>query len=291
MRLKLFRAATVRQAMAHVRAELGTDALILGTRRVTDGVEVTAALEQAEVLPPPASAPRQPAALEWHGVPAGLAARLRLAPLPTVLRFAALPLDPAGPPLLFAGPPGAGKTLTVVRLATRLVMAGIAPLVVSADGRRAGATEQLGALTRLLGLDLAVAAHPVALTRAVAQRQRGAPVLIDLPGSDPMQPLEREELTALAAAFDAAVIAVLPAGLDPAEAADLAGAYREAGADVLVATRLDCARRLGGVLAAAAEGLALAEAGIGPGAADGLVPFTPDLLAARLARTSTDRKA
>lgn len=77
---------------------------------------------------------------------------------------------------------------------------------------------------------------------------------------------------------------VLPAGLDAGEAADLAGAYAACGARLLAATRLDLARRIGGVLAAAGAGLALAEAGIGPGAADGLVPMTPDLLATRLMR-------
>ena len=37
------------------------------------------------------------------------------------LRFGSLDLDRASPPLLLAGPPGAGKTLTAARLATRLV--------------------------------------------------------------------------------------------------------------------------------------------------------------------------
>ena len=45
MRLKLYRAPAMAEAMARVRAELGEDALILATRRVGDGVEVTAALE------------------------------------------------------------------------------------------------------------------------------------------------------------------------------------------------------------------------------------------------------
>ena len=75
---------------------------------------------------------------------------------------------------------------------------------------------------------------------------------------------------------------VLPAGLDPGEAADLACAYATAGARLLVVTRLDLARRLGGVLAAAAAGLVLTEAGIGPGAVDGMLPITPEWLAARL---------
>ena len=55
-----------------------------------------------------------------------------------------------------------------------------------------------------------------------------------------------EELTALAATARAAMVLVLPAGLDPAEAADQAQAYVAAGARLLVATRLDLARRLGG---------------------------------------------
>ena len=83
------------------------------------------------------------------------------------------------------------------------------------------------------------------------------------------------------------IAVVIPAGADPGEAAEAAAALAEGGARLLVATRLDVARRLGSILAAAEAGLALAEAGIGPGAADGLVPFTPALLAARLLRQPT----
>jgi len=281
----MFRAATVPEAMARIRAELGGDALILATRRVAEGVEITAAVEP----PPPAlpsAAGRLEAALAFHGVPAGLARRLDgpslSAALAAGLPFGTLPMARGGRPLLLAGPPGAGKTLTTARLATRLVLEGAVPMVVTADARRAGATEQLAAFTRLLGLKLVVASHPTTLARALATRQDGAPVLVDLPGSDPFAGQEREALMALAAAAGALVVAVLPAGLDAAEAADLAAAYRAAGAALLVATRLDLARRIGGVLAAAQAGLAMAEAGIGPGAADGLVPLTPDLLAQRL---------
>ena len=54
MRLKLYRAPAMAQAMARVRAELGPDALILGTRRVADGVEVTAAVEPDDQRSPTA---------------------------------------------------------------------------------------------------------------------------------------------------------------------------------------------------------------------------------------------
>ena len=290
------------EAMRQVRAELGADALILSSRRVADGVEITAGLEAEEAPPPlarpaappppapPPAAPPPPsphlAALAFHGASAALRRKLAGGPLPfaiaAALRFAPLPLAPGDAPLLLAGPSGAGKTLSIVRLATRLVMAGTKPLVVTADGQRAGATEQLAAFTRVLGLKLLVASTPAALQRALAHREAGAPVLVDSAGSDAFDPAQAETLAALAAAIGARIALVLPAGLDPAEAGEIAAAHVALGANLLLATKLDAARRIGSVLAAAEAGCALAEAGIGAGAADGMVPFTPDLLARRL---------
>jgi len=286
MRLKLYRAAAMAQAMAKVRAELGEDALILATRRVGDGVEITAALEleDAHTAPPAVPEPARLAALQFHGVPPALIDALLYGDLTSALAsavpFATLPLDQQ--PLLLVGPPGAGKTLTVARLATRLVMEGITPMVITADGKRAGATEQLAAFTRLLGISLIVASHPLTLGRALTRRAPDAPVLVDTPGCDPFSAAQIDELTALAMAADATQVLVVPAGLDPGEAADLARGFTAGGARLMVATRLDLGRRLGGILAAAGAGLALTEAGVGPGAADGLLPLTPAWLAARL---------
>jgi flagellar biosynthesis protein FlhF len=287
MRLKLYRSGSTADAMRQIRTELGPDALILSQRRVADGVEVTAALEDAR---PAAAPPMLDAAvirgLAFHGAPADLAARLAAGPLAqtlaAALSFQPLALQPGDRPVLFAGPPGAGKTLTVARLATRLVMGGLKPLVITADGRRAGAAEQLAAFTRLLGLDLVVASHPVPMARALARRIEGAPVLIDMPGTSPFDPSQNEEMAALANVADARIAVVLPAGLDGTEARETAEAFAGQSGEYLVTTRLDVARRLGCVLAAGSAGLALAEAGIGPGAADGLVQMTADLLARRL---------
>ena len=290
MRIKLYRARSVAAAMAQMRIELGPDALILASRAVAGGVEVTAALEpEADSLPPPAN-PAHTTALAWHGVPPPLALTLATgaldAALERTLGFGTLGLAAHDAPLILAGPPGAGKTVTTARLATRLVMAGQRPLVITADGRRAGAAEQLAAFTRLLGLTLLVASEPVALAQALTRRQNGAPVLIDMPGLDAFDPDDMEELTAMADTARATIALVLPAGLDPAEASDIARGFGGAGATMLVATRLDLSQRLGGVLAAAACGLALTEAGIGPGAADGLCPLTPAFLADRLLAAS-----
>jgi flagellar biosynthesis protein FlhF len=218
-----------------------------------------------------------PPALARHNMPAPLAMRLAAAPLGEVLSFAPLPTER---PLLLVGPPGAGKTLTCAKLAARATMAGHTPLVVTADGTRAGAVEQLAAFTRLLRLTLAVAAQPEVLAKSLHRREPGQPAFLD--GCDPFDAEQAARLHRLIEAADATPVLVLPAGLDAEEAEELARAFHLLGARHLIATRLDVARRLGGILAAASVGLALCEAGIGPQVARGLQPLTPDWLAARL---------
>ncbi|MBU8538515.1 flagellar biosynthesis protein FlhF [Falsiroseomonas tokyonensis] len=290
MKLRVIRAAKLSDALAQLRAELGEDAVLLSTRRVHGGVEVTAAQDQLDdeplMIAPDAPRARPiPPDLARHNVPAALAQRLAEGRLPaaldSVLGFAKLPLGPA--PLLLAGPPGAGKTLTTAKLATRLVLAGTRPLLISADGRRAGAAEQLAAFARVLELPLGIANTPSALGKALARRAAGQPVLVDLPGCDPFNPAGARGLAAMLDVARGACVLVLPAGLDAEEAAETASAFQLLGCRYLLPTRLDSARRLGSVLAAAAVGLKLTEAGTGPDASDGLEPLTAEALARRLA--------
>jgi flagellar biosynthesis protein FlhF len=227
--------------------------------------------------PCPFSAATAPSAPEVEGgpLPATLALTLGFRPLP----------DAVARPLLLAGPCGAGKSLTCAKLAARAVLrgGGVAPLVITADGQRAGATEQLAAFARVLNAPLAAAPDPAAAAAAVAARRgERQPVLIDTAGCDPFDPGQAAALLALARASGADVVAVLPAGLDAQESADLARAFAVLGARHLLPTRLDAARRLGGVVSAAAAGLSLTEAGTGLGVADGLTPLSPEWLARRL---------
>jgi flagellar biosynthesis protein FlhF len=252
-------------------------------------VEITAALEPEREEPQ--VDPLRLLALEYHAVPRALRPALERssleAALAATLVFTPLPLERRRP-LLLVGPAGSGKTLTTARLAARLVMAGTPPMVLTTDGGRAGAAEQLSAFTRLLGIELMATDNPVALGRALALHRSGSPVLLDAEGADPFDPGEQEQLAALAATAGAEAVLVLPAGLHPDEAAELGAAFANAGARLLVATRFDLARRIGSVLAAAHAGrLAPAEAGISPAVADGLVPLTPDFLAARLLCTGS----
>lgn len=314
MRIRIFRAATLADAMTQVRDELGLDALILETTSQDGLVEVTAAFEPEEddklsdplrfelqpetrALPPP---PRLPPArmaapdiepLLRHNLPEPLASALRQGSIEDacnrLFRFDRLPVEGDGPPLLLAGPPGSGKTLTVAKLAARLVMEGHRPLVITADEHRAGGVEQLAAFTRLLGLTLIAAGRPEMLRRALQRREAASPVLIDAPGLDLLDPAQAELLHALVETSDAHLALVLPAGLDPAEAVDVASAHAAQGAERLVATRLDRNGRLGGILAAShAAKLSLTEAGIGADVAHGLIPLTSAMLSARLATAS-----
>ncbi len=316
MRIRVLRAATMPEAMARLRQELGPDAALLSSRHVAGGVEVTGGLEPPEaeadlllispqgmVVPrrfdfapagpaaPRRAPPGDAAALEFHRVPQALAERLSAAPLEASLeaslRFARLP-DGIARPLLLAGPSGAGKTLTCAKLAARRVLDGGAPpLLITADGERPAAAEQLAAFTRVLGATLAVALTPATAAAAVGRRQPGQPVLIDTAGLDPFVPDQARLLAELVAATGAVVALVLPAGLDAAEAADLARAFAALGARHLVPTRLDATRRIGSILAAAtAGGLALAEAGTSGQVADGLTCLEPAWLSARLRRRS-----
>lgn len=294
MHLRVIRAETMRAALARVRLELGDEAVILSTKRVNGGIEIAAATEPVEDMPeplPPLATPidaAREAALIWHGVPSPLHADLGgddfAEALAGKFRFDALPLGEV--PLLLAGPPGAGKTLTIAKLAARLTLNGQRPMVVTADGARAGAVEQLAAFTKLLDLDLTVAPHPATLAKAMARRDASRPVLIDAPGMDALDHAEHEMLLDLASAAGAAIALVLPANLDPHEAADIAEAHVQAGATHLVATRLDRARRIGAVLAAGHH-LAIAECGTGAGVADGLAAPDPQMLAARLLAAPT----
>lgn len=299
MKLRVFAGPDLASALDGLRRALGDDALILETREIAvdagGGVEILAAVEHPDTPPPRArgaealEARRE--ALTWQGLSAELAGRLLEADLAHAvtksLAFGDLPLGRGATPLLFAGEPGAGKSLTVMKLATRLVMGGETPLVISADNRKAGATEQLAAMTRILGLTLIVADDAPQIRRALGRRTDGAVVLIDGPGLVLSDQADDRVLRSLSRETGAEIVFVLPAGLDAAEAAETALDYAGAGARRLVATRLDVSRRIGAVVEAAFRSrLLLTLCGTGPELAGGLEPLTATMIAERLGRAA-----
>lgn len=318
MRLKTFSAATMQEAMAQVRAALGDDAVIVSTYRSSRGrgVEITAAVEPdpAERQPatpaatataetpgattPPASRAEAAAllarALAWHGLPAKLNERLCMAAmaigapdpllalagaLDAACEFAALP-EAGRRPLMLVGPAGAGKTVTAAKLAARAVIAGRRVRLVTTDTVRAGGIDQLTAYGDVLGQPVVAAETAETLAQAVAALAPDELAIVDSPGTSPHNADELADLARFVDAVQAEPVLVLPAAGDAAETAEIAEAFAAVGARLLVATRLDAARRYGGLVnALAGADLAFSAAGVSPFVAQGLQPVNPVSLA------------
>jgi len=236
-------------------------------------------------------------ALLAHGVPARLGGRLAdlAAAEATLSATAALthafdrqlgfaPLEPftdAMQPLALIGPPGAGKTITAAKICARAHMAKQGVLPVTTDTKRAGGVEQLAAFTRILDLDLETAPDPDTLAGIVrSHRDEPGRMVIDTAGTNPYDDGDMDRLARILDAADAEAVLVLPAGGDATEAAEMACVYAAAGATRMIVTRMDIARRFGGIIAAAdAARLPLADVSISHQVAEGLSPITPGVLA------------
>lgn len=291
------------EAMQLVKTHLGPEAIIVSTQKGEGGlgVRLTAAIEAPEdedvwdydedrVDP----IDEIVEALAHHNVSADLSekltriassldaddAKLALAgALDQHFKFQPLPVNGMRP-IVLIGLPGAGKTVTTAKLATRQVMKKRPVKVITTDTVRAGGFDQLEAFTRLLKVDLQTAGTADELSDAVAASAPGTLTLIDCAGGNPFDADDLEHQRRLVEGLDAEMVLIMAAGTDPLDAVDQARAYARIGARRLIATRLDIARRLGSILAAADAGrLAFAEVGIGSGVADGLGPLNPVSLA------------
>ena len=275
MRLKSFHGTTLTDAMRLVREALGEDAIIVATREDENGgMRVTAAVDDVPRAKP-AAKPAAPLAdgtnameviaeaLTRHQVPTSLADKLMATatqfasddPLLALgaafdMHFKFMPV-PEDKPVMLVGPPGAGKTLCIAKLATKSMLSKKQPTVISTDLERAGGMEQLAAFTRLLKLTLVEIEDWHSLREAVAMQQTGQ-VLIDTAGRNPFDADERETIREYIASVGDSTL-VLPAGLDAVEAIDLAQEFKKLGASRLMITRVDAVKRLGSILRIAFE--------------------------------------
>jgi flagellar biosynthesis protein FlhF len=84
------------------------------------------------------------------------------------------------------GPPGSGKTSTLVKLAIREgLMKGRSVKLISTDTQRIAASEQLRIYAAILGVQFQVAEGPAALAQAVDSAHASSLVMIDTPGLSP----------------------------------------------------------------------------------------------------------
>jgi flagellar biosynthesis protein FlhF len=149
---------------------------------------------------------------------------------------------------MLVGPPGAGKTVALAKIAAQLALNGDSIYVISTDSK-AGATEQLNAYLKPLGQgDVIRALSPKELKSALKAAPIGSIVLIDTMGTNPYDSEDLELLGEYVVCLGKSPVLVLPSGIDALEAQDVTQVFQRLGVTSFIATRFDLTRRLGGVL-------------------------------------------
>lgn len=309
MRFRNFTATSMPEALRMVRHELGENAIIVSSQKIgnSNQVQVVAAVEH-EPHPLPQIVEETQIEdqqdpydviltyLERHGMPAQLSSKILRAStliatdnpvialasaLDRFFFFSDLNLKHTDKPFMFVGPPGTGKTITIAKIAARAVIAHETLHVLTTDTLKAGGVEQLGFLTKLMGLELKAVSSPVELCVNINHiKERNPNILIDTGAVNPYDPRELAELQNFIEAVDALPILVLPAGGDTGEMIDIVNAFVGIGVEKIIISRVDVTKRLGSILMAIdTHQIALTEISISPLIAEGLTPITPVSLA------------
>ena len=162
------------------------------------------------------------------------------------------PEDDYAPIEVFVGPPGVGKTTTIAKLAAQeRARNGRRLALMSADGFRVGAVEQLRLYADILGSPLTVARTPAELETALEGAKR--PLLLDTAGRSPSDDVSREMLRVLKGRRGVRTHVVLAAGTPPATARRVLDRFEDARPSRVVITKLDEAESLGPLVAVLRE--------------------------------------
>jgi flagellar biosynthesis protein FlhF len=153
------------------------------------------------------------------------------------------------------GPPGAGKTTALVKLAARYGLHSRGPVqVLSADVCRIAAADQLRSLAAILGVGCQVVETPVALAQALEEHRAKDLVLIDTPGLAVREMEDGADLARLLASHpEIDTHLVLPASMKPSDMARVIERYEIFLPKKLLFTRMDETDHYGALVSEAAR--------------------------------------
>lgn len=204
------------------------------------------------------------------------------------------PIEAAPPrPIVLVGPPGAGKSAAVAKLATRALAVGYEALLISVDSERCGGAEQLRAMADRLGAPFETATTLQDLSRLTKQaRQAGQCVFVDAAAASPLQPSDMRATERLVQEVGLEPILCMPADMRYDDLEDLGLAFAEIGSKRAIVTRFDLTKRRGSaVYALHKAGLALAQISATPFITGGIALASAHRVAALLLEPFDDIKA
>ena len=153
-------------------------------------------------------------------------------------------------PIILIGPPGAGKTVTMAKLAANLLALGRPIKAITCDTVKAGAIEQTASYFKAMRQKLHIARTRMDLREFTELKKADEIVLIDTPGLNIYRDIERDRMRHVLALLKAEPTLVLPVHLDAMAAAELAYRYSSFNAKSLLMTQLDTTRHFGSLLTA-----------------------------------------
>jgi flagellar biosynthesis protein FlhF len=172
--------------------------------------------------------------------------------------FQASPSQPASDAakvVVFAGPAGAGKTTTLIKIAIRECLAQRQSVrILSVDPQRVAAHEKLRSFAAIIGVGFTAVNSIPEFLAAVSESRNKSTVLVDTPG---YSPTELEGLKEIASCLERLpnkqVHLVLPASMKRADLTRTIRDYAALQSDYLLFTKLDETESQGAMLSAALE--------------------------------------
>jgi flagellar biosynthesis protein FlhF len=188
------------------------------------------------------------------------------------------------------GPPGGGKTTTLVKLAVRYGVSSSRPVyLISTDTSRVGGAEQLRTYAAIIGASFQAVETTRSLQQALEMRRGKGLILIDTPGYAAQEIEEATELARLLAQDRSVEVhLVAPATMRNADLTSAIERFEPFSPAKLIFTHLDETSALGAVVSASVRsGKAISFLGTGQQIPEDLEPAT----AARLLENVLERRA